>query len=140
MARFDLTDAEWAILEPLLPAQGKRLILIQAQTTPGTPPPTELPRFNLGLPPDGQSWTPPHNCGGGDLVDGQSHQSDPTQYEFELHHPFEYCAGQEWILGADSGIHPNRDGYAGYAATLANVVDARARLPQLPVTSPRPGR
>jgi hypothetical protein len=127
-----------------LPKQGKRLILIPAQTTPGMPPPTQLPRFNLGLPPDGQSWTAPYDCGSGDFVDGQSHQSDPTQDEFLLHHPLEYCAGQEWIIGADSGIHPNADGYAGYAATLANVVDAQAGLPQLPgtgrITSPRPGR
>ena len=118
-----------------LPEQGKRLILIQAQTTPGTPQPTQLPRFNLGLPPSGQSWTPPYNCGDEDFVDGQSHQSDPTQSEFEVRHPLTYCEGPEWILGADSGIHPNQLGYTQFAATLRSVTDSAGVL-----TSPLPGR
>lgn len=114
------------------PSEAKRLILIQAQTTPGTPLPTQLPRFNLGLPPSGQSWTPPYNCGGNDFVDGQSHQSDPTQTEFHLRHLLTYCAGPEWIIGTDSGIHPNKLGYTQFAATLANVLQAQGALPQLP--------
>jgi lysophospholipase L1-like esterase len=123
-----------------LPSEAARLILVPAQTTPGAAQPTELPRFNLGLPPNGQSWTPPYNCGDNDLVDGQSHQSDPTQSEFQLRHPFTYCAGPEWILGTDSGIHPNKLGYTQFAATLANVLQAQGALPQLPATSPPPGR
>jgi lysophospholipase L1-like esterase len=123
-----------------LPSEAKRLILVPAQTTPGAPQPTELPRFNLGLPPSGQSWTPPYNCGDSDFVDGQSHQSDPTQTEFELRHPLTYCEGPEWILGADSGIHPNKLGYTQFAATLTNVLQAQGALPQLPATSPPPGR
>ncbi len=123
-----------------LPEQAERLILIPAQTTPGTPLPTQLPRFNIGLPPNGQTWTPPYNCGDGDLVDGPSHQSRPTQDEFLLRHPFTYCKGQEWILGADSGIHPNTDGYAEYAATLANVMGAPAGLPSPSATSLPRGR
>jgi lysophospholipase L1-like esterase len=113
-----------------LPSEAQRLILIPAQTNPAAPQPTQLPRFNLGLPPDGQSWLPPYNCDE-DLVDGQSHQSEPTQDEFQLEHPFTYCAGPEWILGTDSGIHPNKLGYGQFAATLANVV---------PATSLPPGR
>jgi len=115
-----------------LPSEAKRLIMIPAQTTPGTPQPNQLPRFNLGLPPSGQSWTPPYNCGGNDLVDGQSHQSFPTQGEFHLRHPFTYCKGPEWILGTDSGIHPNQLGYGQFAAVLQSVVGAS--------TSPLPGR
>jgi lysophospholipase L1-like esterase len=115
-----------------LPEQGERLILIPAQTTPGTPQPTELPRFNLGLPPSGQSWTPPFNCGRNDFVDGRSNQSYPTQSEFFLRHPFTYCKGPEWILGTDSGIHPNKLGYGQFAAALRSVVGSP--------TSPQPGR
>ena len=113
-----------------LPEQGKRLILVPAQTTPGPPQPTQLPRFNLGLPPSsGQSWTPPYNCGNNDFVDGPSHQSFPTQGEFHLRHPFTYCKGPEWIIGTDTGIHPNKLGYTQYATTLANVLRAQDALP-----------
>jgi lysophospholipase L1-like esterase len=125
------------------PSEAKRLMLIQAQTTPGTPLPTQLPRFNLGLPPSGQSWTPPYNCGANDFVDGQSHQSDPTQTEFHLRHLLTYCEGPEWIIGTDSGIHPNTLGYTQFAATLENVLRAQDALPQLPassITSRLPGR
>ena len=117
-----------------LPGPARRLVLIEAQTDPAAPSPQQVPRFNLGLKPDGQSWSPPYNCGRllDDFVDGQSHQSLPTQDEFQLESPLSYCEGQEWIISADSGIHPNSDGYASFAATLANVVNAEAAVPRLP--------
>jgi len=118
--------------EAALPRQAARLVLIEAQADPGSPPAQQVPRFNLGLPPNGQSWSPPYDCGDNDFVDGPSHQSTPTQDEFLLRHPFTYCSGQEWVIGADSGIHPNSDGYAQFAATLANVMGTRQRVPQLP--------
>jgi lysophospholipase L1-like esterase len=115
-----------------LPKQADRLILIEAQTVPGTPAAQQLPRFNLGLPPDGQTWSPPYDCGDGDFVDGRSHQSTPTQDEFEVESPFSYCEGQVWIIGADSGIHPNSNGYSRFANTLANVAAANGLVPPLP--------
>jgi hypothetical protein len=115
-----------------VPQQAKRLILIEAQTTPGTPSAQQLPRFNIGLPPSGQTWTPPYNCGGNDFVDGPSHQSTPTQDEFRLDRPFSYCKGQTWIIGADTGIHPNSAGYTRFASTLAAVAAADGLVPSLP--------
>ena len=117
-----------------LPGQAERLVLIKAQTDPANPTPETVPRFNLGLPPDGQSWTPPFNCGRviDDFVDGQSHQSKPTQDEFLLESPLRYCSGDPWIIDADSGIHPNSDGYAGFATTLANVLANADLVPPLP--------
>jgi hypothetical protein len=113
-----------------LPKQAKRLVLIEAQTDPGTPSARTVPRFNLGLPPDGQPWSPPYNCGRflNDFVDGPSHQSTPTQDEFQLDSPTSYCSGQEWIIAADSGIHPNNEGYSQFVEPLANAVS----VPPLP--------
>ncbi len=115
-----------------LPKQAGRLILIEAQTVPGTPSAQQLPRFNLGLEPDGQTWNPPYDCGDDDFVDGRSHQSTPTQDEFQLEDPFTYCEGQEWIIAADSGIHPNQNGYARFASTLGTVAAANDLVPRLP--------
>jgi lysophospholipase L1-like esterase len=115
-----------------LPQQAERLILVRAQTDPASPSPQQVPRFDIGLPPDGQSWRPPYNCGRNDLVDGPSNQSLPTQDEFQLEHPLAYCEGPEWIIGADSGIHPNRAGYAAFATTLTNLVNASGLAPRLP--------
>jgi hypothetical protein len=117
-----------------LPGPGKRLVLIEAQTDPARPSPRLIPRFNLGLRPDGQPWLPPYNCGRfiSDFVDGQSHQSLPTQDEFQAEHPLSYCEGDEWIIRGDSGIHPNSDGYAAFANTLAHVVAANDPVPRLP--------
>jgi lysophospholipase L1-like esterase len=116
-----------------LPGQAKRLVLIKAQIDPAQPTPQTLPRFNLGLQPNGQSWTGPYNCGRliNDFVDGPSHQSTPTQTEFQLTSPLQYCSGPPWIIGADSGIHPNKVGYAQFVKPLSNVVS----VPPLP---PRP--
>jgi lysophospholipase L1-like esterase len=113
-----------------LPGQAQRLVLIEAQTDPASPSAQTVPRFNLGLPPNGQSWNPPYNCGRffNDFVDGQSHQSKPTQDEFLLESPSSYCSGPEWIIGADSGIHPNSEGYSQFVEPLVRVVSA-PRLP-----------
>ena len=109
-----------------LPGQAQRLVLIEAQTDPASPSAQTVPRFNLGLPPNGQSWKPPYNCGRffNDFVDGQSHQSEPTQDEFLLDSPGSYCSGPEWIIGADSGIHPNSEGYSQFVEPLARAVSA----------------
>ena len=117
-----------------LPGQADRLVLIGAQTDPASPTAQTVPRFNLGLPPDGQSWTPPFDCGRflSDFVDGVSHQSTPTQDEFFGESPLRYCKGDPWIIYADSGIHPDKDGYAGFATTLANVLATNDTVPSLP--------
>ena len=116
------------------PADAARLHMIEAQVDPTSPSPTKLPRFNIGLPPDPplQTWTAPFDCGNSDFVDGQSHQSEPTQDELEGLHPFAFCPGPEWVIGVDSGIHPSVDGYGQYATTLANVVSAGDLIPPLP--------
>lgn len=115
-------------------AQSARLHLIEAQRDPTSPSPSKVPRFDIGLPPDPpfQTWTAPFDCGDGDMVDGHSHQSDPTQIELHGEHPLEFCTGTPWVIEADSGIHPSRDGYAQFAATLANVATAENLIPTLP--------
>jgi lysophospholipase L1-like esterase len=101
------------------------LILIRAQTDPAAPSAQTLPRFKVGLPPNGQSWNPPYNCGRliNDFVDGPSHQSSPTQGEFRLESPIRFCPGEPWIIEADSGIHPSSAGYAQFAKPLAEAVE-----------------
>jgi hypothetical protein len=46
--------------------------------------------------------------------------------------PNTFCSGEEWIIGADTGIHPNPAGYTQFAATLANVAAAEGLIPPLP--------
>jgi lysophospholipase L1-like esterase len=113
-----------------LPGQASRLILIRAQTDPAAPSPQTLPRFNIGLPAEGQSWNPPYDCGRliTDFVDGPSHQSSPTQDELWLGSPIRFCGGTPWMIDADSGIHPSSAGYAQFAQVLAQVVE----VPRLP--------
>ena len=65
-------------------------------------------------------------------MDGPSHQSEPTQGEFRLEHIFTYCPGDEWVIGADTGIHPNSDGYAAFGQALANVAAAHELISPLP--------
>ena len=117
-----------------LPAsQANRLTLVDAQTDPASPSPTELPRFDIGVQPTfHNSWSGVYDCGWDDYVDGPSHQSDPTQDELEGTNPGTFCEGEPWIIEADSGIHPNQAGYAQYAATLANVVTQKNLIPPLP--------
>lgn len=38
-------------------AEGRSAHPVQAQTDPGSPSPQQVPRFNIGLPPGGQSWS-----------------------------------------------------------------------------------
>lgn len=117
-------------------AKADRLTLIEAQTEPGDTDPAKIARFNLGLPPDPpyQTWSPTYDCGVvfDDLVDGPSHQSDPTQDELEAAHLLSFCSGDPWIIDADTGIHPSRDGYAQFAAALTHVATANDLVPTLP--------
>ena len=113
------------------PSQAERLYMIEAQIDPADPVPTELPRFNTGRPPsEHDSWSGVYDCGGFFDVDGPTHQSDVTQDLYELDPDF--CDGTPWIIDADSGIHPNRDGYAQFAAALSNLAAAEDLIPPLP--------
>jgi lysophospholipase L1-like esterase len=112
-----------------------RLHLISAQRDPEAPSASLVPRFNIGLPPAAQqSWTAGYDCGviRTDLVDGPSHQSEPTKAELFVESPFDFCGGPEWIIGADTGIHPNALGYTQFADTLAHVAATEGWVPQLP--------
>ncbi len=56
-------------------------------------------------------------------VDGPSVQSEPTQDELEVLHPFSFCAGPvppgpPWVISGDTGIHPSAAGYAEMAAQV----------------------
>ena len=57
--------------------------------------------------------------------------SPPPQDEFEVESPFEYCEGAAWIISADTGIHPNDNGYSRFASALAAVVKADGLGPGL---------
>jgi lysophospholipase L1-like esterase len=112
--------------------QAARLFMIEAQVDPADPDPTELPRFNTGLPPTvHDSWTGSYDCGGVFDSDGPSHQSDLTQ-DFFTASDYDFCTGPPWIIDADSGIHPSQEGYAQYAAALTNFAQAHDLIPQLP--------
>jgi len=88
-----------------LPAYGKRVAVMAP------------PRFFVGRGP-GNYLCPANNA----LVDGPSHQSDATQDELALDPFVSFCAGAPWIISSDSGIHPNRQGYAQFAAALVALV------------------
>jgi hypothetical protein len=45
---------------------------------------------------------------------------------------YDFCTGTPWIIDADSGIHPNRDGYMQFATALTNGAEAEALIPVLP--------
>jgi lysophospholipase L1-like esterase len=130
-----IASAVTATKAALPAAQADRLHLISAQRDPGAPSASLVPRFNIGLPPAAQqSWTAPYDCGDffTDDVDGPSHQSEPTRDELWVEHPDEFCSGPEWIIDADSGIHPNALGYTQFADTLASVAAAEGWVPPLP--------
>jgi hypothetical protein len=113
-------------------AQADRLFMITARVDPADSDPTELPRFNTGLPPTvHDSWTGTYDCDEVFDSDGPSHQSDLTQ-DFFTASDYDFCSGPPWIIDADSGIHPSRAGYAQYAATLSNFTQAHSLIPQLP--------
>ncbi len=75
------------------------------------------PRFFVGRGPG--SFICPANHA---RVDGPSHQSDATQDEFALDPFVSFCGGSPWVISSDTGIHPDRQGYAQFAATLVGVV------------------
>lgn len=88
-----------------LPAYGTRVAVMSP------------PRFFVGRGPG--SFICPANDA---LVDGPSRQSDATQDEFALNPFVSFCAGTPWIISSDTGIHPNRQGYAQFAAALLSLV------------------
>jgi lysophospholipase L1-like esterase len=56
-------------------------------------------------------------------VDGPSVQSNPTQDELEILHPFSFCAGPvppgpPWVISGDTGIHPSAAGYMQMASQV----------------------
>jgi lysophospholipase L1-like esterase len=59
----------------------------------------------------------------GFAVDGPSVQSEPTQDQLEIFHPFSFCpgpvpSGPPWVISGDSGIHPSAAGYAQMASQV----------------------
>ncbi|HVT00548.1 MAG TPA: hypothetical protein VHE08_08540, partial [Solirubrobacterales bacterium] len=116
-----------------LPAQGSRLTLIEAQVDPAAPDPLKVARFNVGVPADpNQTWTGSFTCGGAFTVDGPSHQSTTTQEALPAVFENKFCPGEPWTISADTGIHPNRAGYAQFAQAMIDVAAARDLVPQLP--------
>ncbi len=101
-----------------LPSYGSRVFVIS--------PPT----FFTGVGPG--NYICPSNRA---AVDGPSHQSADTQDELSLEPFTSFCSGTPWIISSDTGIHPNRAGYAQFASALVALVrrqswgPASARLP-----------
>lgn len=115
-------------------AEANRLTLVEAQVEPDEEDPLKVPRFNIGVPPNvNQTWTASFECGaGGFAVDGPSHQSGLTQGTLPSLFESKFCAGTPWTINADTGIHPNRTGYAQFAGALTNVALAHHLVPELP--------
>lgn len=88
-----------------LPAYGTRVAVM-------TPP-----TFFVGRGPGTFLCLPNHA-----LVDGPSHQSTATQDELALDPFVSFCAGPPWIISSDTGIHPDRQGYAQFASALVSLV------------------
>jgi hypothetical protein len=88
-----------------LPSYGSRVFLI-------SPPPFFVGRAR-------GSYVCPRNQA---KVDGPSHQSQVTQDELAINPFFSFCPGDPWIISADTGIHPNRQGYAEFASALVALV------------------
>ncbi len=95
-----------------LPAYGSRVFVI-------SPPP-----FFTGVGPGGYLCPSNHA-----LVDGPSHQSNATQDELSIEPFTSFCAGPPWIISADTGIHPNKDGYAQFASALEALVRQQSWAP-----------
>lgn len=80
------------------------------------------PHFNVGI--DISPVFPSrYSCSSfGFKVDGPSVQSNPTQDELEVDHPFSFCEGPAegppWVISGDSGIHPSAAGYEQMAAQV----------------------
>lgn len=115
-------------------AEANRLTLVEAQVEPAEEDPLKVPRFNIGVPPNAnQTWTASFECGaGGFAVDGPSHQSEATQSALPSLFESKFCAGTPWTINADTGIHPNKTGYAQFARALTNVALVRHLVPELP--------
>ncbi|HEY1853986.1 MAG TPA: hypothetical protein VGG40_05305 [Solirubrobacterales bacterium] len=87
------------------------------------------PHFNVGV--DVEPVYPSrYSCSRfGFEVDGPSVQSEPTQDELEVLHPFSFCpgpapGGPPWVISGDTGIHPSATGYAQMASQLPAPVAA----------------
>lgn len=76
------------------------------------------PHFNVGI--DVSPVFPSeYTCSSlGYPVDGRSAQSDPSQDVLVFNHPLSFCEGEPWVIGGDTGIHPNATGYAQMASQL----------------------
>jgi lysophospholipase L1-like esterase len=81
------------------------------------------PHFNVGI--DVSPVYPSnYSCSRfGFEVDGPSVQSEPTQDELEVLHPFSFCpgpvpSGPPWVISGDTGIHPSAAGHAQMAAQV----------------------
>jgi len=81
------------------------------------------PHFNVGI--DVSPVYPSnYSCSRlGFKVDGPSVQSEPTQDELEVLHPFSFCAGPvppgpPWVISGDTGIHPSASGYTQMASRV----------------------
>jgi hypothetical protein len=58
------------------------------------------------------------------LVDAPSRQSEATQDVLSVTHLGSFCGTtDDWIISADTGIHPTVAGHAQFAAALQTVVD-----------------
>ncbi|HYC80626.1 MAG TPA: SGNH/GDSL hydrolase family protein [Solirubrobacterales bacterium] len=81
------------------------------------------PHFNVGVSVE-PVYPSAYSCSRlGFKVDGPSVQSEPTQDELEVLHPFSFCAGPvpsgpPWVISGDTGIHPSAAGHAQMAAQL----------------------
>ncbi|MBN9491795.1 hypothetical protein J0H33_00400, partial [bacterium] len=82
----------------------------------------EPPHFNVGvnLSPVYPSTDECHYLG--ELVDGPSVQSTPSQVALRITNPLTFCggpvSGEPWVISGDTGIHPSATGYAQMASKL----------------------
>jgi lysophospholipase L1-like esterase len=75
------------------------------------------PEFAVGVPPGDYTAA---DCFGaakdGTGTDGPSNQSTPTQENFaEMYVDTGWCPGTPYLIAGDSGVHPNKAGYAEFA-------------------------
>lgn len=101
----------------------REIAKVAGEVSPGRLRVVAPPHFNVGV--DVSPVYPSsYSCSRfGFSVDGPSVQSEPTQDELEVTHPFSFCAGPvppgpPWVISGDSGIHPSAAGYAQMAAQV----------------------
>ena len=84
---------------------------------------SEPPRFDTGWPGTGQDAT----CGASVPADGPSHQSFPSQLVLIGRAGSEgFCPSTDfWIISADTGIHPNREGHTQFADSALSVIRSK---------------